>query len=193
MSKPDEERLRKPVGDDDHAQGPANARVTLVEYGDFECPYCGRAYPIVKAVQKHFGRDLRFVFRNFPLTQVHSHAAQAAAAAEAAGDSGKFWEMHDLLYEHQNRLGEPDLVKYASQLGIPSPGFLDVVRSPEKAQRVRDDFMSGVRSGVNGTPTFFINDLRYDGPWDYDDLVAAITATLRRDVVAAAGARRSMR
>jgi protein-disulfide isomerase len=179
MSKADEHRLTRPVGERDHAQGPADAPVTLVEYGDYECPHCGRAYPIVKAVQDHFGRRLRFVFRNFPLTETHPHAALAAAAAEAAGDQGKFWEMHDLLFEHQNRLGAADLENYASQLGIGSGGFLDVIRSTEKTRQVQDDFMSGVRSGVNGTPTFFLNGMRYDGPWDYQDLVAAIESSMR--------------
>jgi len=166
--------LARPVDERDRAQGPADAPVTLVEYGDYECPHCGRAYPIVQAVQKHFGPRLRFVFRNFPVSEAHPHALLAAAAAEAAGDRGKFWEMHDQLFEHQDRLGALDLVKYAAEIGIDSEGFLDVIRSPQMAQRVRDDFMSGVRSGVNGTPTFFLNGRRYDGPWDYEDLVAAV-------------------
>ena len=170
--------LSPPVGERDHSQGPADAPVTLVEYGDFECPHCGRAYPIVKAVQKHFDRRLRFVFRNFPLTEVHPHAAYAAAAAEAAADRGKFWGMHDLLFEHQDALGAMDLVRYASQLGIASEGFLDVIRSRDMAERVRTDFRSGVRSGVNGTPTFFLNGSRYDGAWDYDGLVAAVEGAI---------------
>jgi protein-disulfide isomerase len=159
MSERLEHRLSPPVGDGDHAQGPADAPVTLVEYGDFECPYCGRAYPIVKAVQAHFGPRLRFVFRNFPLTESHPHAAMAAASAEAAGDHGKFWEMHDLLFEHQDHLNE--------------------IRSPDEAHRVREDFMSGVRSGVNGTPTFFINGVRHDGSWDFQGLVDAVGASMR--------------
>lgn len=167
-------RLTLPVGDRDHAQGPADAPVTLVEYGDYECPHCGRAYPIVKAVQKHFGPRLRFVFRNFPLAESHPHAEQAAASAEAASDHGKFWEMHDLLFEHQDHLELPDLERYAAKLGIVRKDFDDEVRSTEKEQRVREDFMSGVRSGVNGTPTFFLNGVRYDGPWDYQDLVGVV-------------------
>ena len=175
MSRPqDGPVLSPPVGVRDHAQGPADAPITLVEYGDYECPHCGRAYPIVKAVQEHFGRRLRFVFRNFPISEAHPHALLAAAAAEAAGDRGKFWEMHDLLFEHQDRLGALDLVHYASQLGIEAEGFLETIRSRELAERVRADFMSGVRSGVNGTPTFFLNGRRYDGPWDYQDLLTAI-------------------
>jgi protein-disulfide isomerase len=172
--------LSRPVGDRDHAQGPSDAPVTLVEYGDYECPHCGRAYPIVKAVQKHFGPRLRFVFRNFPITEAHPHAALAAASAEAAGEQGKFWEMHDALFDHQDRLGAMDLVNYASQLGIGPEGFLDRIRSREMSERVQDDFMTGVRSGVNGTPTFFINGTRYDGAWDYQDLVATIESTIGR-------------
>jgi len=168
--------LTLPVGERDHTQGPADAPVTLVEYGDYECPHCGRAFPIVHAVQKHFGHRLRFVFRNFPLSEVHPHAAAAAAAAEAAEDHGKFWEMHDLLFENQEHLEARDLMKYAAQLGIRADGFLESAEG--KTHRVREDFMSGVKSGVNGTPTFFINGVRFDGPWDYADLVAAIEAEM---------------
>ena len=176
-------RLAIPVGPHDHARGDLEAPVTVVEYGDYQCPYCGRAYPIVKAVQNHFGPRLRFVFRNFPLSEIHPHAAQAAAAAEAAAERGKFWEMHDRLYEHQNRLAERDLVSYASELGIESQGFLERMQSAEMASRVQEDFMSGVRSGVNGTPTFFINGARYDGSWDYADLVSAIEASMQKGAV----------
>jgi protein-disulfide isomerase len=120
------------------------------------------------------------VFRNFPITEAHPHAALAAASAETAAEHGKFWEMHDALFDHQDQLGAKDLVKYASQLGIASEGFLDKIRSREMSDRVRDDFMSGVRSGVNGTPTFFINGTRYDGAWDYQDLVATVEAAIGR-------------
>src|SRR5262249_40701117 len=112
--------LTLPVGDRDHAQGPADAPATLVEYGDYECPHCGRAFPIIQSVQRHFGARLRFVFRNFPITESHPHAALAAEAAEIAADHGKFWEMHDLIYDHQDRLEPSDLAAYASQLGIPA-------------------------------------------------------------------------
>ncbi len=189
MNRSEVKRLKMPVGDRDHVQGDADALVTLVEYGDYQCPYCGQAYPIVKAVQNHFGKRLRFVFRNFPLSEIHPHAAQAAAAAEAAADHGKFWEMHDRLFEHQNRLGESDLVNYASELGITSEGFLELMQSEEKADRVQEDFMTGVRSGVNGTPTFFINGVRYDGSWDFPDLISAIEASLREIAVGSAAGR----
>ena len=165
-----------PVGPRDHAQGPATAPVTLVEYGDYECPHCGRAYPIVKAVQKKVGKQLRFVFRNFPLTEAHPHAATAAEAAEVAGGQGKFWEMHDAIFENQDALAFSDLISYAERVGLDSDKFTASLKSHAYVSRVREDFMSGVRSGVNGTPTFFLNGLRYDGPWDYRDLVEVIEA-----------------
>ncbi len=171
-----------PVGDRDHAQGPASAPVTLVEYGDYECPYCGQAYPIVKAVQKALGSRLRFVFRNFPLSEMHPNAANAAEAAEAAGAQGKFWEMHDTLYEHQDALRPRDLVAYAEGLGLDSDRLAAELKSHVHASRVREDFMSGVRSGVNGTPTFFINGERYDGLWDQRNLRLAIEGAMQATV-----------
>jgi len=167
-----------PVGDRDHAQGSPSAPVTLVEYGDYECPYCGQAYPIVKAVQKTLGSRLRFVFRNFPLSEMHPNAENAAETAEAAGVLGKFWEMHDTLFEHQNALRPPDLVAHAAKLGLDSDRIAAELKAHTHAPRVREDFMSGVRSGVNGTPTFFINGERHDAPWDYQDLVSACEAAI---------------
>ena len=174
--------LALPVGDRDHAQGPANAPVTLVEYGDYECPYCGQAYPIVKAVQKTLGSRLRFVFRNSPLSEAHPNASNAAEAAEAAGAQGKFWEMHDALFEHQDALRLPDLVALATGLGLDSDRLAAELNSHAHAARVREDFMSGVRSGVNGTPTFFINGQRHDGSWYHKDLVAAVEAAIETTV-----------
>jgi len=171
-------KLVLPVGERDHAQGPSNAPVTLVEYGDYECPHCGRAYPIVKAVQSALGSRLRFVFRNFPLSEAHPNAENAAEAAEAAGAQGKFWEMHDLIFEHQGALRPQDLVAYAARLGIDSARLARELDSHAHAARVREDFMSGVRSGVNGTPTFFINGERYDGSWARQDLIAAVEAAI---------------
>jgi protein-disulfide isomerase len=170
--------LKIPVNQDDHAQGPADAPVTLVEYGDYECPHCGRAYPIVKAVQKHFGKRLRFVFRNFPLSEIHPDAESAAEVAEAAAAQGKFWEMHDAIFENQNRLGGPLYVALAQRLHLDMPSFQDALKAREFRDRVRADFSSGVRSGVNGTPTFFINGQRHDAPFDFEDLVAAIDAVI---------------
>jgi protein-disulfide isomerase len=166
--------LAAPVGEDDHSQGPAGAPVTLVEYGDFECPHCGRAYPIVKAVQRRLGKRLRFVFRHFPLAEIHMHAQHAAEAAEAAGAQGRFWEMHDRLFERQFALEDEQLVEYALELGLDAPRVVRELEAHTYKPQVRDDFMSGVRSGVNGTPTFFINGVRYDDPWDEEPLAAAL-------------------
>jgi protein-disulfide isomerase len=170
-----ETALTLPVSDDrDHIQGPAEAAVTLVEYGDYECPYCGAAYPIIKEVQARMGERLRFVFRNFPISTSHAHAEQAAEAAEAAAAQGRFWQMHDLLYENQQRLGDEDLRAYAEQLGLEVEPFDQELAEHAHAARVREDFMSGVRSGVNGTPTFYINGARYDDSYDRETLLAAL-------------------
>ncbi len=167
-------RLKPPVSEHDHAQGPADAPLTLVEYGDYECPYCGAAYPIVRQVQRHMGDRLRFVFRNFPLSNVHPHAAAAADAAEIAGALGQFWPMHDLLYQHQHALDTPHLAHYAGQLGLDPEQFAADLAAEAQRARVREDFLSGVRSGVNGTPTFFINGVRHDGGSSAEELVAAL-------------------
>jgi protein-disulfide isomerase len=166
--------LKVAVSDADHTQGPANAEITLVEYGDYECPHCGRAYPIVKRVQKHFGKRLRFVFRNFPLGEMHPHAEGAAETAEFCGSLGKFWEMHDLIFENQERLSGPLYLELAQQIGVAPAALRASLEKREFLARVRADFTGGVRSGVNGTPTFFINGQRHDGAFDYHDLVAAI-------------------
>jgi protein-disulfide isomerase len=159
------DQLTPPVGAQDHATGPDDAPVTLVEYGDFECPYCGMAYPIVKRAQQELGNRLRFIFRNFPLAEAHPHARQAAQAAEAAAAQGKFWEMHDMLFEHQDALEPQDLVGYAESLDLDITRFEKDLEAGTYAKKVRDDFRSGVKSGVNGTPTFFVNGERYDGSW----------------------------
>jgi protein-disulfide isomerase len=158
----------------DHIQGPAEAAVTLVEYGDYECPYCGAAYPIIKELQTRMGDRLRFVFRNFPITTSHPHAEQAAEAAEAAAIQGPFWQMHDLLYENQKRLRDQDLRAYAENLGLDLDSFDKELAEHVHAARVREDFMSGVRSGVNGTPTFYINGARHDDSYDPEILLAAL-------------------
>jgi protein-disulfide isomerase len=170
-------RLTPAVSDEDHAAGPADAPVTLVEYGDYECPYCGMAYPIVKALQRELGPSLRFVFRNFPLAEVHPHARHAAQAAEAAAAQGKFWEMHDMLFEHQHALEDTDLIEYARSLGLDAERVAQELEAGTHAKRVRDDFRNGMRSGVNGTPTFFINGARYDGSWMHEQkFVGALRA-----------------
>jgi len=167
--------LTVPVAEDrDHIQGPAEAAVTLVEYGDYQCPYCGAAYPIIKEVQARMDESLRFVFRNFPISTSHPHAEQAAEAAEAAAHQGRFWDMHDLLYENQSRLGEEDLRSYAKELELDVPTFDRELAEHVHAERVREDFMSGVRSGVNGTPTFYVNGARHDGSYEIETLLAVL-------------------
>jgi len=167
--------LTLPVSEDrDHIQGPSAAPVTLVEYGDYQCPYCGAAYPIIKEVRSRMGDRLRFVFRNFPITTAHPQAEQAAEAAEAAGAQDRFWLMHDLLYENQRHLADEDLLRYAGQLGLDVDSFGRDLAEHVHAARVHDDFMSGVRSGVNGTPTFYINGVRHDDSYDVDTLFAAL-------------------
>jgi protein-disulfide isomerase len=171
--------LRAPVTSDDHVLGPARAPVTLVEYGDYECGYCGLAHPIVKLVVQHFGKQLRFVFRHFPMSQIHPNAEAAAESAEYAGVHGRFWEMHDGIYENQDRLGLPLLLALAGSLGLSESGLRNALVSGEYAPKVRSDFLGGVRSGVNGTPTFFINGQRHDGSYEFDELVSAIAIHLR--------------
>ena len=171
-------RLSMPVGERDHIQGPAEAPVTLVEYGDYECPYCGAAYPIVKEVQRRLGDRLRFVFRNFPITTAHPHAEHAAETAEAAAAQGKFWEMHDYLYEHQKALVDAKLEEYAAAVGLDVERFDREMTAQAYSARVREDFMSGVRSGVNGTPSLFINGQRHDDSYDLETLLAAIEAAM---------------
>lgn len=171
--------LKVPVGEHDHIKGDAKATCTVVEYGDYECPHCGHAYPIVKRVQKHFGKRMRFVFRNFPLNEMHPHAESAAEAAEFAGSKGKFWEMHDLLFENQPKLGGALYTRLATELALAAEDLRAAVETREFAARVKSDFTGGARSGVNGTPTFFINGERYDGSFEYEDLVGAIESELQ--------------
>jgi protein-disulfide isomerase len=170
--------LKVPVGPQDHVQGPARAPVTLVEYGDYECPHCGAAHPIVKEIQARFERQLRFVFRHFPLSEVHPHAESAAESAEFAGAHGRFWEMHDGLFENQDRLGLPLLAALAEVLGLSDLELREALATRKYAPKVRNDFIGGVRSGVNGTPAFFINGERHDGTYAFEDLAAAVAVRL---------------
>lgn len=161
----------------DHVQGDETALVALIEYGDFECPYCGAAYPILKRVKQRLGDRLRFVFRNFPLGEIHPHAEPAAEAAESVAGRGgavAFWAMHDLMFEHQNALDDASLAGYAAQAGVDGARVLEDLREGRYQEQVRESFMGGVRSGVNGTPTLFIDGIRYDGPRDEGTLVAAL-------------------
>lgn len=171
--------LKVAVSEADHIQGPAGAEITLVEYGDYECPHCGRAYPIVKGLQRHFGKRLQFVFRNFPLGELHPHAEGAAEATEFCGSQGKFWEMHDLIYENQERLSGPLYLELAQKIGVAPAALRASLEKREFLARVRADFTGGVRSGVNGTPTFFINGQRHDDAFDYEELAAAIEGASR--------------
>jgi protein-disulfide isomerase len=173
-------KLTLPVSLRDHIQGKDTSPLTLVEYGDYECPYCGQAYPIIKQVQKHFGPKLRFVFRNFPVSQIHPHAQHAAEAAECAATQNKFWEMHDYLYEHQQALDDQHLEKYASELALDLARFKNDMSMHVHAARVREDFLSGVRSGVNGTPTFYIDNTRYNGSWDLETLLETLRSAIKK-------------
>jgi protein-disulfide isomerase len=167
--------LTVPVSAADHIAGADAAPITLVEYGDFECPYCGMAYPIVQGIQRALGSRLRLVFRNFPLTESHPHAEHAAETAEAAAVQGKYWEMHDTLFENQSNLEDDALAGYAKELGLDAKRVVRELESGAHVERVRNDFHSGVRSGVNGTPTFFINGQRYDGDWSNEaEFVSAL-------------------
>jgi protein-disulfide isomerase len=171
-------QLKIPVVPEDHSQGDAAAPCTLVEYGDYQCPYCGQAYSVVKRLQKHFGKRLRFVFRNFPLNQAHQYAEVAAETAEFAAAHGKFWEMHDLLYENQDRLDIDLLAELAEKLQLSVKDLQAALQAGTYRSRVRADFSGGVRSGVNGTPSFFINGQRHDEAPGYQELVDAIGRAL---------------
>jgi protein-disulfide isomerase len=164
----------------DHVRGPNDAPVTLVEYGDFECPHCGRAEGVIRELLSSHGNDVRYVWRHLPLTDVHPSAQLAAEAAEAAGAQGKFWEMYDLLLTHQLELGPRDLTRYANELGLDADRFRDELRRREYAARVSEDVASADESGVSGTPTFFINGRRHYGVYDSATLTEAIRAAKTR-------------
>ncbi len=164
----------EPIGTRDHARGPQDAPVTLVMYGDYECPYCGEAHPVLKRLQEGVGEQVRFIFRHFPLDSVHPRARRAAQAAEAAASQGRFWEMHDLLYEHQGDLGEEDLMRYAAELELDLQRFEEDLANDHHAWRVEEDRLGGNRAEVRGTPAFFVNGVRYAGTLDLDGLLAAV-------------------
>jgi protein-disulfide isomerase len=166
-------RLTIPVDSSDHVQGPTDAPVTLVEYGDYECPFCGEAYYVLKDVQQTMGDRLLFVFRNFPISESHPHAVHAAEFAEEAGRQGVFWPAHDMLYENQDALGDDNLRDYGQRLGLDVSALRESFRG-RFTEKIRRDFLGGVRSGVNGTPTLFINGRRYDGPLDAESIVRTL-------------------
>jgi protein-disulfide isomerase len=171
-------RLSISISPDDHVQGEPTAACSLVEYGDYECPSCSQIQPVIKRIQRHFGKRLSFVFRNFPLTEMHPWAETAAETAEFADTHGKFWEMHDLLFQNQALLSEALLLDLADSLGLSRTQLRVDLESKTFRSRVRRDFEAGVRSGVNGTPTLFIDDKRYDGSFDSDSLNDAINQAL---------------
>ena len=162
------------VGKSDHAQGPEDAPVTVVEYGDYQCPYCADMNPMIKAIAKAMGTQLRFVFRHMPLLEMHPYAQHAAEAAEAAGAQGKFWEMHDAILQQQSELGSDLLHQLALRFKLDVGQFSADLETRRYRPRVKRDFMGGMRSGVAGTPTFFINGKRYEGALDHASLLSAI-------------------
>lgn len=158
----------------DHFRGPVDAVVTLVEYGDYQCPHCAAAHIVLKTILPQVGDAVRYAFRHFPMSTVHPYAELAAEAAEAAGSQNSFWDMHDVLFTNQHQLDAQSLLSYAGALALDIGRFGTELAGHKHMPKVSDDFMSGVRSGVNGTPTFFINGLRHDGGWDYTSLVTAL-------------------
>jgi protein-disulfide isomerase len=165
-----------PVSERDHSQGPATAAVILVQYGDYECPYTRQSTTVVRAIQQQLGDQLRFVFRNFPLTEIHPHALHAAFAAEAAAAQGKFWQMHDYIFHHQHTLEDSDLEQFAGAVGLDMRQFARGMAERPYISRIEEDLQSGIRSGVRGTPTFFINGVLYPGSWEQEALLAALEA-----------------
>src|SRR5436305_8557512 len=177
MTQP--KHLMVPVSERDHRQGPATAAVTLVQYGDYECPYTRLSTTIVRAIQQQLGDKLRFVFRNFPLTEIHPHALHAALAAETAAMQGKFWQMHDSIFHHQHTLENADLEQFAEAVGLDLQQYGRTLAEQRSLTRIEEDVEGGERSGVQGTPTFFINGALYCGSWEHDALLAALQAASR--------------
>jgi protein-disulfide isomerase len=167
--------LKLPDPERDHFQGTTDAPIALLEYGDYECPFCGEVQPIVREIQRRLGDDLCFAFRHFPLTNVHPHAEHAAEAAEAAAEQGSFWAMHETLFANQDALDDEALAEYAAALGLNEMRLMQEVISGAHAKRIREDFRSGVHAGVNSTPCFFINGQRYDGERALEPLLAALS------------------
>ena len=164
----------------DHIQGSGDASVTLVEYGDFECPYTQQAFPIVKDIVAHLGDTICFVFRNFPLSEIHPHAEHAAEAAEAAAAQNKFWQMHDYLFEHQEALDDHHLTVYAQTIGLETDRFKREMSERIYAPAIMESLKHGIRSGVDGTPTFFLNGVRYEGSWDSATLLKTIKSSIKK-------------
>jgi protein-disulfide isomerase len=171
--------LTPPVSQADHALGGDRPLVTLVEFGDYECPHCARAHPVVADALSRMPEEILFVFRHFPYSRAHPHALPAALAAEAASAQGRFWPMHDMLFENRDALQDEDLVGYAQDLGLDVRRFIADVQSGRHLPKVRGDFRSGLRSGVNGTPTFFIDARRFEGAWADGSLTRTLATLVR--------------
>ena len=173
MSLGDYNRLLVPISEQDHIQGLVSASVALVEYGDYQCPICGEAHQLIKALQQQVN-DLCFVFRHFPQPQIHPYAQRAAEAAASAATQGQFWQMHDILFTHQQELGNDRLVEYANNLRLDIPQFLQDISSKVHIDRINQDIESGLHSGVKVAPALFINGIRYTRLWNIEQLMAAI-------------------
>lgn len=171
--------LKPPVSDKDHVQGNNYAPIELVEYGDYECPHCGRAYPIIKKIQRELADDLRFIFRNFPIPESHPHAVNAALAAEAAAIQQKYWEMHDMIFENQQYLEHEHLLSYAKAINLDVKRFNNDMEKKTPLARVESDFESGIRSGVNGTPSFFVDGKKFEGDWGGDEFIEYLKSKIR--------------
>jgi formate-nitrite transporter family protein len=169
--------LTPPLSAEDHVDGPERAELELVEYGDFQCPYCTAAYPILRRIRDQLASRLLFSFRHFPLREIHQDAERAAEAAEAAGAQGAFWEMHDRMYESDGALSREDLIGYAAELGLNSERVADELDSSAHAPRVQRDVDSGLASGVTGTPGFFVGGRKYTGSFDASSLITALEAS----------------
>lgn len=163
----------------DHIHGKEGASIELVEYGDFQCPYCRKAYFIVKEIEKELGSNLKYVFRNFPLTELHPNALNSAITAEIAGGKGKFWQMHDILFENQKHLEDSDLLEYAKKVGISETDFREEFDDDMYYNKIREDYNSGVKYNVEGTPTFFINGQKFDGNWMDSEFIDYIKAFVK--------------
>ena len=171
-------QLTLSINSKDHILGNPNATLELIEYGDYECPFCGRAYPILKDIKQKLDGDIKFVFRNFPLSKIHPHAFMAAVATEAAALQGKFWEMHDIVFENQKSLDEENIFRFASLLGLDTDRFREDLQDKLLVEKVEKDFESGLRSGVNRTPSFFINGNKYEGDYNIQSLSRAIKSAI---------------
>ena len=162
----------------DHVRGSIDAPITIVDYGDYECPYTGMAYPVVKEIMKRFDEKIYFVFRNFPLREIHPHAQHAAEAAEAAAAQDKFWQMHDYLFEHQKALDDHHLLEYAQKVGLDIEKFKQEMSGHVYASLINKSLKNGIDSGVEGTPTFFVNGVRYEDSWDLDTFSSFVEKSL---------------